>query len=98
MHVTTRIYAWWKSKGRRGKSQHVYESGFGAVDISISDYGTETLNELQNAVMDVTSYTRVTRYHSFLHLDFAENRFGMRGFYKNTKYGWIYIGEIQGKD
>jgi len=36
---------WELSKGRSGKSQHVYKSGFGAVDVSISDYNTDTLNE-----------------------------------------------------
>lgn len=45
--------------------------------------------------MDVTSYTRISRYPTFLHLDFDKPRYGKRAYYRNTIKGWVYQGEIR---
>jgi hypothetical protein len=82
-------------RGRSGKSMHVYSNGLGAVDVSLRDYTTKELDILENAIMDTTNYNRITRYDTFIHLDFAKNRFGGRAYYRNTEYGWIYIGKIK---
>lgn len=82
------------ARGRSGKSQHVFKSGKGAVDVSLTNHSAEELNKLEEAVFKNTEYTRVARYPSFLHLDYYPNRYGNRGYYRNTKEGWIYIGEI----
>jgi len=81
-------------QGRKGASQHVYKNGQGAVDVSLVNYSEKNLNLLENAILDTTNYTRVARYQTFIHVDFAKNRSGERGYYRNTKYGWVYIGEI----
>jgi len=81
--------------GRSGKSQHVYANGKGAVDISVSRPSEAKLDSLEIIVMNTTKYTRITRYKTFLHLDLAKNRIGKRAYYRNTKHGWIFIGEIK---
>jgi hypothetical protein len=81
--------------GRSGKSKHIYSRGLGAVDVSLLDYSKKKLDKLENAIIDKTKYNRITRYSTFLHLDFAENRFGGRAYYRNTIHGWIYIGKIK---
>lgn len=91
----SRTYEHEKKMGRSGNSQHVYKKGDGAVDISLAEYSTDNLNKLEKAIIEETDYNRVSRYHSYLHLDYAPNRFGGRGYYRNTKQGWIYLGEIQ---
>lgn len=83
------------SQGRSGKSQHVYSRGLGAVDISLLNYNKHELDKLEKVVVENSGYKRVARYNTFIHLDYANNRFGERGYYRNTKYGWIYIGEIE---
>ena len=83
------------SRGRSGKSQHVFKRKKGAVDVSLANHTTESINELEKAVFENTEYTRVTRYPTFLHLDYYPSRYGDRGYYKNTEKGWVYIGEIK---
>ena len=80
--------------GRSGKSQHVYSRGCGAVDVSLMDFSRNNLNELEKEIIDDTSYKRITRYKTFLHLDFAKNRYGERAYYRNTDHGWIFISEL----
>lgn len=83
------------AQGRSGKSQHVYENGLGAVDVSLINYTKPELDKLENVIIDSTNYNRVTRYDTFIHVDYADNRFGDRAYYRNTIYGWIYIGKIK---
>jgi len=90
-----RSYAHEISRGRSGKSQHVFKRSKGAVDISLANHTTEKINELEKAVFENTDYTRIARYPTFLHLDYYKNRYGDRGYYKNTEQGWVYIGEIK---
>lgn len=91
----SRTYEHEISMGRSGKSMHVYANGLGAVDVSVKNYNLKALDTLENALIDTTNYNRITRYDSFIHVDFNENRFGGRAYYRNTKYGWIYIGRIK---
>ena len=90
----SRSYQHERKMGRSGKSQHVYSWGQGAVDISLIDYNNNNLDILEKVIMSNTNYNRVSRYKTFLHLDYAENRFGGRAYYRNTKHGWIYVGKI----
>ena len=84
--------------GRSGKSQHVYDNGLGAVDISITDYSKKKLDNLEKEVILNTNYTRIARYRTFIHLDYYNNRFGERAYYKNTEFGWVFIGIIKRED
>lgn len=82
-------------RGRSGKSQHIYPNGKGAVDVSVPEYmDKEKLNKLEQAIITESSYTRISRYKSYLHLDFKPNRYGRRAYYRNTPYGWMYVGAI----
>jgi len=81
--------------GRSGNSQHIFDQGLGAVDVSLNNYTDDRLDKLQDAIMDVTEYTRVTRYKTFLHLDYKEPRMGKRAYYRKTNAGWVYQGEIR---
>lgn len=45
--------------------------------------------------MDLTSYTRIARYKTFLHLDFAKPKDGKRAYYRQTRKGWIYQGVVR---
>ena len=92
---SARSYEHELAMGRSGKSQHIFPLGKGAVDVSVKNLSTERLDELEKAVFEETEYTRVARYPTFLHLDYYKNRFGDRGYYRNTNKGWIYIGEIK---
>jgi hypothetical protein len=92
---SSRTYDWEIERGRSGNSKHVYKEGNGAVDISVRDYSKKKLDTLENALIDETLYNRITRYDTFIHVDFGKNRFGGRAYYKNTKQGWIYIGIIK---
>lgn len=84
-----------KKKGRSGKSQHIFPKGKGAVDISTPKYSAKELDELEKAIFQETDYNRVSRYKSYLHLDYAKNRSGSRSYYRNSQYGWIYVGDIK---
>jgi len=91
----SRTYEHEKKKGRSGKSQHIFPRGAGAVDISLSDYNDNALNELEVAIFENTNYNRVSRYKTYLHLDYATTRSGSRGYYRNSAYGWIWVGDIR---
>lgn len=91
-----RSVEWEKKQRRSGKSQHVYNNGLGAVDVSVKDFDDKKkLDALEAALIAETKYTRITRYDTFLHADLAPNLYGKRCYYANTKYGWMYVGEIK---
>ena len=89
-----RSYEHEKKMGRSGASQHVYDNGEGAVDISLDDFSKKKLDRLEYYIFKVTDYTRIARYGTFIHLDFASNRYGERAYYKNTDFGWLFVGEV----
>ena len=89
-----RSYSHELKMGRSGKSQHVYATGDGAVDISTENYTQEDLNKIVYLLVSETSYSRITMYSTFVHVDFLSPRFGKRGYYKNTELGWVFIGNI----
>ena len=84
-----------KKRGRSGNSQHVYERGLGAVDVSILNYTDRGLNDLEAMLMDYTEYKRVARYKTFIHVDLKKPKIGGRAYYRNTRQGWIYQGQIK---
>ncbi len=91
----SRTYEHEKKKGRSGKSQHIFPKGAGAVDISLLDFNPQALNELEVAIFKNTNYNRVSRYKTYLHLDYAVTRSGSRGYYRNSSFGWIWVGDIK---
>jgi len=64
-----RSYKYELSKGREGNSQHCF-FGKGAADITCEDF-KENKEELLQALIDKTSYTRFAIYNSFIHCDHA---------------------------
>lgn len=80
-----RSYAWEKSKGRSGNSQHTFKSK-GAVDWTCSD-----LDLLEKHLIENTSYTRIARYSTFIHCDYkAED--GKRYYFKSSPSSkWEFI-------
>lgn len=82
-------------QGRSGKSVHIFPRGTGAVDVSLKNYASEELNKLEQAIFKHTQYMRVARYNTFLHVDFARTTSGNRSYYRNTRIGWMRVGDIK---
>lgn len=95
INSAARAYDWEISQKRSGNGQHVYANGFGAVDVAIKEDNHCRLRDLEEYLIKKTKYNRIARYKSFIHVDFKETKQGGRGYYKNTKDGWIYIGKIK---
>ena len=85
-------------QGRSGKSVHIFPRGFGAIDVSLVNFTPKTLDQLEKALIEETSYNRISRYSTFLHVDFYPTREQHRSYYRNTSRGWMYVGKIKDKN
>lgn len=77
-----RPYKWEISRGRNGKSQHVFE-GKGAIDWTCKNFRGNK-KELLELLVQHTEYTRFAVYNTFIHCDYKKTKGGRREIYTST--------------
>lgn len=77
-----RSYKWEKRQGRSGNSQHTFK-GKGATDITCQNF-KENQDILLQSVLELTDYTRIAIYDTFIHCDYKETESGNRELYSST--------------
>lgn len=83
---------WEKRMGRNGHSQHCFH-GKGAVDWTTPGR-IHLLDELQRLLLEMTDYTRIARYASFIHCDYKAVAHGKRQlFLSNAQSQWTLVRE-----
>lgn len=96
-----RPYAYELARGRNGKSQHTFGYGGPAPDPSCKgaiDWTTSNrskLDKLQELLITHSPYTRIARYTSFIHCDYAAPKSGNRMLYQsNAQSNWVPVRSI----
>jgi hypothetical protein len=88
-----RPVAWELRQGRNGKSQHCFH-GLGAVDWTTPGR-PDLLDELQSLILEITDYTRIARYETFIHCDYRYLPNGTRRLYTSGDDSrWKLVREV----
>ena len=83
---------WERRMGRNGLSQHCFQ-GQGAVDWTTPG-GLHLLDELQSLLIELTTYTRIARYATFIHCDYKTVASGKRQLFRsNAQSQWTLLRE-----
>jgi hypothetical protein len=82
---------WWeKNNGRDGSSEHIY-NGMGAVDWTCQDF-QKNKDKFLKLIIELTEYTRISIYATFIHCDYKPTKSGRREFYtSNSSSQWKFV-------
>lgn len=93
-----RPYAYERARGRSGKSQHTFGYGGEGVDPGCKgaiDWTTPNLaklDALQDLLIRYSPYTRIARYQTFIHCDYAAPAGAQRMLYRSdARSNWTPI-------
>lgn len=85
-----RSVAWEETHGRSGNSQHTFKEK-GATDWTCEDF-IQNKKEFLKEIIELTDYTRMAVYDSFIHCDYKDTPTGKRQIFKSdSASNWVFI-------
>ena len=88
-----RHLSWELQHGRDGTSQHVFNEK-GAVDWTCKDF-QKNKDKFLKLIIELTSFTRMAVYSTFIHCDYKLTKSGKRELYtSNANSDWKFVKHI----